>query len=340
MDPSMLLQTLGSSNLDPAKLAMQLPQTIMRARTGFNQVRDARRALRELENQRPTIEVPAALRQVAQEPISEQIMDAQAEEQARRTAQSVGALQKAGARGILGGLGKTVDAERASERNRMAGYEQARRGAMSNLGNAQLDVQRRKLADYVQQMNAARGTLEAGQQNIMGILDPVTGGSGGANSSIAGSALSALGGQAGESMVENTTPDSLDDIGDVSGMPSSIPAPNGGQMGPFPQRQSAPQVNAPLPASAGGGQQPSLRTETIGGSMPQDTLNVPQMPLPPLGDVSEETETISAPTRGSAPSVNARRRGLKRTPLSLPNQGLRGVSASDYARMLQIMNRF
>lgn len=102
-------------------------------------------------------------------------MTAQQEADARRTAQSIGALQKAGARGILGGVQGVVDAERASERNRMAGYEQARRDALGQLGAAQQDVQNRKMANYLSKMAAAQRVLEAGQQNITGALDTVAG---------------------------------------------------------------------------------------------------------------------------------------------------------------------
>lgn len=139
---------------------------------GYKQQKDAKEAMKRLNE--PTIEVPAAMRQMAQEPISERVMSAQAQEQARRTAQSVGALQKAGARGIMGGLGGVMDSERSFERNRMANYEQARNEAMGRLGAAEMDVQNRKMQNYLQKMGAAQRSLEAGQQNIAGVFDSVS----------------------------------------------------------------------------------------------------------------------------------------------------------------------
>lgn len=68
-----------------------------------------------------------------------------------------------------------MDAERASERGRMANYEQERRGALGQLGAAEMDVQNRKMQNYLQKMGAAQRGLEAGQQNIAGVLDTVSG---------------------------------------------------------------------------------------------------------------------------------------------------------------------
>jgi uncharacterized protein (UPF0147 family) len=141
---------------------------------GGIQQRQANQALKALEGQEPDIYVPSAIRQRAQEPIAREFMSAQEESEARRTAQSVGALQKAGSRGIIGGLGGVMDAERASERNRMAGYEQERRGALGDLGRAEMDVQNRQMANYLSKIQAATRAKEAGQQNIAGALDTVS----------------------------------------------------------------------------------------------------------------------------------------------------------------------
>lgn len=152
-------------------LAGMATSAIGRGVTGMRQQRDARRALSALENQEPTIAVPSAIRQRVLEPISQELLTKQQEEQARRTAESVGALQKAGARGIIGGLSSVMDAERAGERTRMAGLEQERRSALGQLGQAELDVQGRKMQNYLSKITAAQRALEAGQQNVMGALD-------------------------------------------------------------------------------------------------------------------------------------------------------------------------
>lgn len=135
-------------------------------------MRDARKALQGLEE--PEMYVPSAIRQRAQEPIAREFMSAQEDAAARRTGQSVGALQQAGARGIIGGVGGVMDAERQQERQRMAGYEQERRGALGELGRAQENLQGRKMQNYLSKMQAATRALEAGQQNVAGAFGDVS----------------------------------------------------------------------------------------------------------------------------------------------------------------------
>lgn len=139
--------------------------------TGSIQQRRARKALGALEGQEPAIEVPAAIRQRVQEPIAVQLMNAQQEAEARRTAQGVGALQKAGAAGILGSVSGLMDSERAAERNRLAGYNQERISALGQMGQAQQGVQQMKMQNYLSKLAAATRSLEAGQQNSANALD-------------------------------------------------------------------------------------------------------------------------------------------------------------------------
>lgn len=332
---------------------------------GGIQQRDARRALKQLEGQQPAIEVPAALRQRAQEPISEQVMSAQAEEQARRTGQSVGALQKAGARGILGGLGGVMDAERGSERQRMANYEQERRRAMGELGAAELDVQNRRMQDYLSRMAGATRSLEAGQQNIAGALDTV---SGAGQQLLSAGLMGYLGGMPSGTTIPEPTAAAATKAAtangvDISGQP---PVPNVAAGPPLP-RQAAPQVNAPLPASAGSSGVPSLRTETIGGTSPNVGGGIPQVSAPTprglnrtameapnmgglrtgqmqaedagnfmdaldtgMGNIPSAYEPVQAPSA----------RGLRRIAMRPTSTGLRGIGTpSEYARALQILNR-
>lgn len=143
-----------------------------RGTTGLRQTRDARRALQGLEE--PEMYIPSSIRQRAQEPIAVEFMSAQEDAAARRTGESVGALQKAGARGIIGGVNQVMDSERGQERARMAGYEQERRGALGELGRAQENLQGRQMQNYLSKMQGALRSLEAGQQNISGALGDVS----------------------------------------------------------------------------------------------------------------------------------------------------------------------
>jgi len=323
---------------------------------GYQQQKDAKKAMSGLKE--PTIEVPAAMRQMAQEPISERVMSAQAQEQARRTAQSVGALQKAGARGIMGGLGGVMDAERSFERNRMANYEQARNEAMGRLGAAEMDVQNRNMQNYLQKMGAAQRGLEAGQQNIAGVLDSV--------SNVGQQLISAeLQGLIPKGTPE-LNPKAVTVDATAKGMDLETKAPD---LDIRVDRTYQEPVKADLPASAGGGGVPQVKQPIppstplpeVDGGVPQvaapNTRGLKRTPMeaPNMGGIRTEAgeaqqaeDFLDAYERGmgnipspvepvAAPSL----RKLRRLRSSAPNMGgLRGVGTpSEYARALQILNR-
>ena len=117
--------------------------------------------------------VPPSLRGLAQEPISEKLMEAQEDSAARRTADSLGALSRGGARSVLGGVNSVLDAERGAERLRMGEYEQARKRAISDLATAEQRVNDSDIQMWQNDMDAARGEKLAGQQNIVSGLSTI-----------------------------------------------------------------------------------------------------------------------------------------------------------------------
>ena len=117
--------------------------------------------------------VPPALRGLAQEPVSEKLMEAQEDSAARRTADSLGALSRGGARSVLGGVNSVLDAERGAERLRMGEYEQARKRAISDLASAEQRVNDSDIQMWQNDMDAARGEKLAGQQNIVSGLSSI-----------------------------------------------------------------------------------------------------------------------------------------------------------------------
>ena len=133
---------------------------------GGIQARRAQQAIRELQKNAPDISVPSALRQLAGEPIAEDYIEAQELGAQRRTAQSIDALGKGGSRTLAGALPQVMESERIGEQQRAGQYEQARLRAMGNLASAEERVQRERLRQYFADLNAARGSLEAGQQNV------------------------------------------------------------------------------------------------------------------------------------------------------------------------------
>jgi hypothetical protein len=56
----------------------------------------------------------------------------------------------------------------------MANYEQERKSALGQLGAAELDVQGRKMNNYLSKISAAARANEAGQLNVAGALDTVS----------------------------------------------------------------------------------------------------------------------------------------------------------------------
>lgn len=133
---------------------------------GGIQARRAQQAIRELQKNAPDIAVPSALRQLAGEPIAEDYIEAQEMGAQRRTAQSIDALGKGGSRTLAGALPQVMEGERIGEQQRAGQYEQARKTALGNLANAEQRNMQLRLQQYFADLNAARGSLEAGQQNV------------------------------------------------------------------------------------------------------------------------------------------------------------------------------
>lgn len=134
---------------------------------GFSQRAAAKRAIEELQKNQPSLQIPTALRRLVNEPISEEFVEVQEMGAQRRTAQNINTLGKLGSRGI-GAMGSTLENERIGEQQRAGQYEQARRGALGQMAGAEQNIQNMQFQNYLNDLNAARGSLEAGQQNIFG----------------------------------------------------------------------------------------------------------------------------------------------------------------------------
>lgn len=134
---------------------------------GFSQRAAAKRMIEELQRNQPSLQIPTALRRLVNEPIAEEYMEAQEMGAQRRTAQNIDTLGKLGSRGI-GAMSSTLENERIGEQQRAGQYEQARRSALGQMAGAEQNIQNMQFQNYLNEINAARGALEAGQQNIFG----------------------------------------------------------------------------------------------------------------------------------------------------------------------------
>lgn len=151
-----------------AQGALGLGQAIF----GGDQRRKAKDRIEELRKNAPQITIPTAIRKLADEPIAEEFMEAQELGGQRRTATAIDALGRGGSRS-LALLPKVLEGERIGEQQRAGQYEQARKGALSDLGAAQERVRDLKVGQYQNEMDAARQSKEAGQTNIFGGLGQI-----------------------------------------------------------------------------------------------------------------------------------------------------------------------
>ena len=151
-----------------AQGVMGLGQSIF----GMSQARKAREAIKEIQKNAPNIRIPTAIRQLADEPIAEEYMEAQELGAQRRTATAIDALGRGGSRS-LGILPSVMEQERVGEQQRAGQYEQMRKSALSALGQAQDTKLAREMDQYAREIDAARQSQMAGQQNIFGGLGQI-----------------------------------------------------------------------------------------------------------------------------------------------------------------------
>lgn len=165
--------------LGGALLASSLIGSAVKGISGANQRKRARKELERLNEMRPTAVVPTAIQRLADEPIAEELMEAQRLGDQRRTSQSLSALSKGGARTLIGGTPALAEAERISELERMGNYEMARKQALSQLGDYQwaADMENRNM--WRDQVAGAQNELGAGNLNVMGSIDTALGSLGG-----------------------------------------------------------------------------------------------------------------------------------------------------------------
>lgn len=145
-----------------AQGALGLGQSIF----GMFQRADAKKELRKLSQNEPKAFVPTALRKLANEPVAKEYMDSLETGQQRRTSQAISSLGKGGSRTMAGALPSVMDAERRGELERAGMYEQQRKGALSQLAQAEQNVQNLNTQRWLSKVGVAQGELGAGQQNI------------------------------------------------------------------------------------------------------------------------------------------------------------------------------
>ena len=161
--------------IDPVTLAAVAQGVIGGAKSifGASQAAKARRRLKQIEKERPKGYIPSAILERANEPVAEEYMEAQEMGAQRRTSQGIGALSQGGSRAILGGLPSLTENERVGEMERAGMYEQERRRALADKGNAQERIRQEARQDWQNKMNAQTAQIGAGTQNIFTGLEDI-----------------------------------------------------------------------------------------------------------------------------------------------------------------------
>lgn len=144
-------------------------------RAGRDEAKRRTDEIQRLKATAPSLETPAAFRQAVKDAYDRNLLESQQREITRQLGTSVGALQQAGGRALLGGIGAaTQQAARSGERAAQA-QAQTQLGALSQLGQAELSTQRlrenryqRELAQQRQLRAQAEAGAGAGLGNIIG----------------------------------------------------------------------------------------------------------------------------------------------------------------------------
>lgn len=153
-----------------ALLAASIGQSALGAGQSIFGGIQSRRAKREMDRliaNAPRPEVPAAIRKMADEPISAELLRAETEGSRRRTAESADALSRAGSRAMIGALPQITEQERIGDVERTGRLEQLRTNALGQLGQAEAQAQQQQQALWMQQLKGAQMERAAGDQSIM-----------------------------------------------------------------------------------------------------------------------------------------------------------------------------
>lgn len=133
---------------------------------GLNQRRQARKDLEQLNKETPEMYISESTRRLANEPLSEQLLNQLVESRARRTSQTLGAVAASDPSSVAFMAGRVGDTERAQERTDMANLDQKRIDALAKLGAEEQSLQTRKMDLWQKRVAGAQAEMGAGQENI------------------------------------------------------------------------------------------------------------------------------------------------------------------------------
>ena len=139
---------------------------------GMSQASEAKKAIKEIQKNAPNIRIPTAIRELVNEPVAEELMREERLGLQRRTSSAIDALGRGGSRS-LGLLPSVLENERMGVNLLTGKYEQARQNALQSYAQAQDTKLAREMDQYARDIDAARQSQMAGQQNIFGGLGQI-----------------------------------------------------------------------------------------------------------------------------------------------------------------------
>ena len=144
-------------------------------RAGRDEAKRRTDEIQRLKATAPSLETPAAFRQAVKDAYDRNLLESQQREITRQLGTSVGALQQAGGRALLGGIGAATQQAALMGERAAQSQAQTQLGALSQLGQAELSTQRlrenryqRELAQQREMRAQAEAGAGAGLGNIIG----------------------------------------------------------------------------------------------------------------------------------------------------------------------------
>ena len=123
---------------------------------GFDEANKRTTEINRLKATAPSLETPASFQKAVKDAYDRSLLEAQQREITRQLGTSVGALQQAGGRALLGGIGAAT--QQASLAGQTAAQAQAKTKleALTNLGQAELSTQKLREDRYQRELAAQR----------------------------------------------------------------------------------------------------------------------------------------------------------------------------------------
>ena len=125
-------------------------------RAGRDEAEDRADEIRRLKATAPSLETPAAFRQAVKDAYDRSLLESQQREITKQLGTSVGALQQAGGRALLGGIGAATQQAALMGERAAQSQAQTQLGALSQLGQAELSTQRLRENRYQRELAQQR----------------------------------------------------------------------------------------------------------------------------------------------------------------------------------------